>query len=445
MMTQQIVRSAKGALSESEAQSIDLNGLKDMGADDAPNFANIEKAALRDGANMRRPSEQQEARQIIEAFNNALSEEDYQHLLAGAESKMTQQIVDNSNGALSEKEARDIVRNGIDSMTDEDAQQIIDDMEEMMSIDHARQFVNAEKAMLSANTYMRRSSESVEKEYPGAKEIDGDEKIGGNGKFTKQQLVQRILVNFRDSLDAEGSKELSKIVEDSLVERILDNALGRLTEKDARQIIHNAEMSMTNEQANQIIANAAGTMRVDDAQNLVNDLANQIQHSEKAHTKQIIENFNTALSKEDAQALQKEAEAKMTQQIIENSNGALNQAEARDIVRKGEESMSEEDAEQIIKQAEETMSVDDARRFVNVEKEAILDSHIEQSSEVVSKEKSMGEQAKHIGVGNVKGALGDSETNGIVRSVEKRIIDGAERIMHRAETAIGIDDARTLN
>jgi hypothetical protein len=263
-------------------------------------------------------------------------------------------------------------------MTHEDAQQIIKQAEEAMSVDDARQFVNAEKAVLTDGAYTKSDTESPDHGVGDGLSIEMDTKM------TRQQLVQRIFSNYKDSLSPEDSKTLSKIAEDSMTERILENTRGGLAEDDARQIIYNAENSMTDDEAREIIKNAAGTMSVEDAQNLVQN-AQRVVHDletgteeEKDTTAQgeageIIEGFKKTLSEDDSQQIQAHVEYMLIQQILDNAKGTVSESEARAVVRNGLKGMTQEDAQQIIKQAEETMSVEDARQFVNAEKAVIGD------------------------------------------------------------------------
>jgi hypothetical protein len=204
--------------------------------------------------------------QIIEKFNMALSEEDSQKIQAEAEDMMVQQILDNAKGALSESEAREVVRNGLKSMTQEDAQQIIKDAEETMSVDDAQSALEglllAERGLSVKNDDKRIGAADASKL---ALDLEKKPKLAVTEDETRQ-----IVDSFSKSLSEADSQQLQAKAEKMMIQKIVDNSKGAMSESEARDIVRKSEESMTDEDAQQIINDVEETMSVEDVRQAIN-------------------------------------------------------------------------------------------------------------------------------------------------------------------------------
>jgi hypothetical protein len=270
-------------------------------------------------------------------------------------------------------------------MTIEDAKQIINRAETTMSVNDARQIVKAEKAALVED----------------ARNVQAQDEA--------RQIIEKFQKSL-SSLSKEDSQHLQAKAEDMMTRQILDNAKGALSESEAREVVRNGLKSVTAEDAKQIIQQAEETMSVNEARQFVN--------TEKA-----------ALG-DDANARPTEQQALVTEQ------------NERTAVEAKEKSMTVEEAQVIIKRAEETMSEDEFRRAVNVAKEAVLDARMERSS--------LGTEAKSSNKGGEaesgKGSRRESKGQSMLHKLEKSVVDEAQQLKSTAkkvEKSV-IDEAQSI-
>jgi len=247
-------------------------------------------------------------------------------------------------------------------------------------------------------------------------------------------LVQGVLGNYKNSLNSEDSKQLSKIAEDSMAQQIVGNARGEVTEEDARQIIHNAEASMTDDEAEQIIKNAAATMSVDDAQNLVNNADRLVQEREARDF-----------------VLKLEKETKIAEQL-QTSNDVKSSIDDATLKGDGTKQITSHAAGKAIVDEMENLEHDHEKKtdvMARVQTEPEAQQIIDDFNKALSKEESQELLAKAEEkmtqriVDDAKGALSESEARDVVYKAEKSMTDkDARQIIDRAEESMSVDDAR---